>query len=317
MKDKSAINLRKSMDRGSIEHESRLHEHDGDIMTLATKEVISVPPSTSIKEAAEKMVDHKFRRLPVTDPGSDKLLGIVTSMDILDFLGGGEKFNIMEEKHEDNFLAAINEPVKQIMTRNVEFMTHKDSIVKCVSKMLNYNLGALPIVDSDSNRKLIGIITERDFALAMAGVLTDELVEDFMSKKVITTTPGTPIEGSSKIMVRNKLRRIPVIGKDSKAPHPEEKLVGIVTSNDLLKFFGDSKLFTKMESNSGLDVLDTKISEIMEQEVFTVEPLTRLGDLCELLNEKNIGGVPVVKNNEVLGIITESDILKAIRTSNS
>lgn len=317
MKDKSAINLRKSMGRGAVEHESRVHEHDGDIMTLAKKEVISVPPSTSIKEATEKMAHHKFRRLPVADPGSNKLLGIVTSMDILDFLGGGEKFNIMEEKHEDNFLTAINEPVRQIMTRDVKFMTHKDSIVDCVVKMLNNNVGALPIVDNDNDRKLIGIITERDFALAMSGILTDELVEDFMTKKIITTTPGTPIESSSKIMVRNKLRRIPVVGKEKKAAHPEEKLVGIVTSNDLLNFFGNTKLFTKMESNSGLDILNTKISEIMEKEVFTVEPLTRLGDLCELLSEKDIGGVPVVKDDELLGIITESDILKAIRTTNN
>ncbi len=43
MKDKSAINLRKSMSRGSIEHESRVSEHDGDIMTLAKKIVVSVP----------------------------------------------------------------------------------------------------------------------------------------------------------------------------------------------------------------------------------------------------------------------------------
>ena len=317
MKDKSAINLRKSMDRGSTEQGSRLHEHDGDIMTLANKEVISVPQSTTIKEAAEKMVDRKIRRLPVTDPGSDKLLGILTSMDILNFLGGGEKFNIMEEKHEDNFLTAINEPIRQIMTRDVKFMTHKDSIVECAVEMLNSDVGAFPIVDNDNNRKLIGIITERDFVLAMAGVLTDELVEDFMTKKVITTTLGTPIEGSSKIMVRNKLRRIPVLGKDEKSIHPEEKLVGIVTSNDILKFFADNKLFTKMESRSGLDILNRKISEIMESEVFTIDPLTRLGDFCELLNEKNIGGMPVVKNNELIGIITEKDVLRAIKTTNN
>ena len=317
MKDRSAKNLKKSMDRGSVEQGSRLHEHDGDIMTLAKKEVISVPPSTSIKEAAEKMADHKFRRLPVTDPGTDKLLGIVTSMDILNFLGGGEKFNLMEEKHHDNFLAAINEPIRQIMTRDVKFMTHKDSIVDCAVEMLKCNVGAFPIVDNDSNRKLVGIITERDFVLAMAGILTDELVEDFMTKKVITTTLGTPIEGSSKIMVRNKLRRIPVLGKDTKASNPREKLVGIVSSNDILKFLADNKLFTKMESESGLDVLNMKISEIMEKEVFTVGPLTRLGDLCKLFNDKNIGGVPVTKNDEVIGIITEKDVLKAIKTNNN
>jgi len=282
-------------------------------MTLAKKKVIYVPPSTTIKEVAEVMIAHKFRRLPVTDPGSEKLLGIVTAMDILNFLGGGDKFNIMEEKYQDNFLAAINESVREIMTREVKFMSHKDSINDCISLMLETKIGALPIVDD--NGKLVGIITERDFALAMAGVLTDELVEDYMTTDVLTTTPGTPIEGVSKIMVRNRLRRVPIIGKAKKdtTVHGEiEELEGIVTSNDVLKFLGDNKLFRKLESNSGAEVLDTKISEIMEENVTSVEPLTRLGDLCEVFIENDIGGVPVIKNGELLGIITESDVLKAI-----
>jgi CBS domain-containing protein len=314
MKDKSAINLRKSMERGSIESETRVSEHVGDIMTLAKKKVISVPPTTSIIEVAEVMVKQKFRRIPITDPGSQKLLGIVTAMDILNFLGGGDKFNIVEEKYNDNFLRAINESVREIMTRDVISMTNKDSINDCISLMLEKDVGALPI--SDENEKLVGIITERDFVLAMAGVLTEELVEDFMSNNVITTTPGTPIESASKIMVRNKLRRIPILAKaieDTAVHNEKESLEGIITSSDVLKSLGDNELFSKMESNSALGVLETKISEIMEDEVITVEPLTRLGDLCEILREKDIGGVPVVKNGELLGIITESDILKAIK----
>ncbi|KZX17646.1 hypoxic response protein 1 [Methanobrevibacter cuticularis] len=311
MKDKSAINLRKSMGRGSVEHETNVFEHEGDIMTLAKKKVISIPPSTSIIEAAETMVKHKFRRLPITDPGSEKLLGIVTAMDILNFLGGGDKFNIMEEKYHDNFLAAINEHVKEIMTRDIRFMRNKDSINDCIEVMLAHDVGALPVVND--NNKVVGIVTERDFALTMAGILTDELVEDFMTKNVITTTPGTPIESSSKIMVRNKLRRIPILGKELESSNPEEeKLVGIVTSNDVLKFLGDSELFSKMRSGSGLEILNTKSSEIMERNVCTVGPLTRVGDLCELLNKKDIGGVPVIKDGKLLGIITESDVLKAI-----
>jgi len=136
-----------------------------------------------------------------------------------------------------------------------------------------------------------------------------------MTEKIITTTPGTPIEGVSKIMVRNKFRRVPIVGKSKEdtAVHGEiEELEGIVTSNDVLKFFGDNKLFTRLESNSGVEILNTKISEIMEEEVNTVEPLTRLGELCEIFVEKDIGGAPVVKNGELLGIITEKDVLKAI-----
>ena len=302
MKDKNTKNLRKSMNRGSVEHETKVADYEGEIMTLAKKDVISIPPTKTIKEAAEMMIEHGFRRLPVTHPGSNKLLGIVTAMDILDFLGGGSKFDIIEKKHNDNFLSAINDSVKEIMTREAVSITPKYSIRESVDLMLEKGIGSLPIVDKED--KLVGIVTERDFALALAGSLTTETVGDIMIKDVITTTPGTPIESCSKIMVRNNLRRIPVV--------EEGKLIGIVTSTDILRFFGDKEMFASMTSNSGLDVLKRKISEIIKPNILVTESTVRLGDLCELLAEKNIGGVPVVDDDQLVGIVTERDILNTV-----
>ena len=302
MKDKSTKNLRKSMNRGSVEHESKAAEHEGEIMTLAKKEVISIPPTKSIKEAAEMMIEHEFRRLPVTHPGSNKLLGIVTAMDILDFLGGGSKFDIIEKKHDDNFLSAINDSVKEIMTRDVISISPKYSIKESVNVMTENGIGSLPIVDKEG--KLVGIVTERDFALALAGSLSNETVGDIMVKDVITTTLGTPIESCSKIMVRNNLRRVPVV--------EEDKLVGIVTSTDIIRFFGDKEMFASMTSTSGLDVLKRQISDIVKPNISVTESYVKLGDLCDLLAEKNIGGVPVVDDDKLVGIITERDILNTV-----
>ncbi|MDR0911234.1 MAG: CBS domain-containing protein [Methanobrevibacter sp.] len=310
MKDKSSINLKKSMGRGSLEHETRESIHEGEIMTLATKEVITISPSTTIKGTSEIMAKHKFRRLPVTDPGSGRILGIVTSMDILNFLGGGDKFNLMEKKHQDNFLAAINEHIKAIMTKNVFTISTKDTIASAIKIMIEKDVGALPIVDE--NDKIVGIITERDIALSLNGVMTEELVKDYMVEDVITTTPGTPIEGATKIMFRNKLRRIPILGKEDLPHAKDETLVGILTANDILKYFGEKELIKNIKSNSGMDILNAKVSEVMKKDVVTVEPLTRIGDLCELLAEKNTGGVPVVKDGKIQGIITERDVLKTI-----
>lgn len=312
MRQKNTMSKVRSMDRGPIEFESRTFEHEGDVMSIAKKEVVTIPQTATIKEAAEIMVKNKFRRLPITNPGTGKLLGIVTSMDILNFLGGGDKSRLLEEKYEDNFLAAINESVKKIMTREVHYITHKDSIDVAVNKMMEYGVGALPVLGAEQD--LVGIVSERDLALIMAGVVTDELVEDFMTPKVITTTPGTPIESASKIMVRNRLRRIPVLGEERRTPHPEnEKLVGIVTSTDILEFLGNSKAFGSLVSNSAQEVLNAKITEIMENEVITTTPQTRLGDVCELMEKEGIGGMPVVKNGDLQGIITESDLLKVIQ----
>jgi CBS domain-containing protein len=311
MRRKETINIVKSRDRGPIEFETHTSEHEGDVMSVAQRDVVTITQNVSIKEVSEIMVKNKFRRLPITDPGTNNLLGIVTSMDILDFLGGGDKYKLLEEKHEDNFLAAINESVKEIMTREVTVLSHKDSIRMAVSKMKEMQIGALPIVDSD--KKILGIVSERDIALLLAGVLTDELVEDYMTKKVITTTPGTRIEGASKIMVRNKLRRIPVVGEDRKTPHPEnEKLVGIVTSTDILEFLGKSKIFGKMITNKAEEVLNTQITDIMEKNVIKTTPFSRLGDVCGIIKDKGIGGLPVVQDDQLYGIVTETDILKAM-----
>lgn len=312
MRRRETINIVKSMDRGPVEFETHTSEHDGDVMSIAKRQVVTIPQSATIKEAAQIMVKNKFRRLPITDPGTGKLLGIVTSMDVLDFLGGGDKYRILEEKYHGNFLAAVNESVKKIMTRNVEFLSIKDSISDAIFKMKEKGIGALPVLDH--NQKVAGIVSERDFVLLLAGVLTDEIVEEFMTKEVITTTPGTTIEDASKIMVRNKLRRIPVVGEDRKTPRPElnDKIVGIVTATDILKFLGESKIFDKLITNKAEEVLNTRISEIMTKDTITTTALTRLGQICEIMEKEGIGGLPVVENNDLVGIITERDILKAI-----
>ncbi len=311
MRKKDTINIVKSLDRGPVEFESRNFEHEGDVMSIAQKEVVSIPPTISIKEAAEIMVKNKFRRLPITDPGTRKLIGIITSMDILDFLGGGDKSKILEEKYDDNFLAAINEPVRKIMTRNVKYITLKDSITDAVEKMLKNNIGALPVVNHE--KKLVGIVSERDFVFLMAGVLNDEIVADHMTENLITTTPGTPIEGASKIMLRNQFRRLPIVGEERKTPHPEkEKLVGIVTSTDILEFLGSNRVFDTIKTNSAEEALNTPVSEIMEKNVVTINSTSTLGQLYEIMAKNSIGGVPVVDYEELLGIITESDLLRAI-----
>lgn len=310
-KNRETTLLSKSRSRDPTEFETHIAEHEGDIMSIAKKEVVKIPQSASIKEAADLMVKNKFRRLPITDPGSGKLRGIITVMDILDFLGGGDRYQIIEKKHDGNFLAAINEPVREIMTRNVVTLNNKNSIEDAVTKMIDKGVGALPIIDSKEN--IVGIVSERDFALILSGVLTDETVEDYMTSSLIKTTPGTRVEGASKIMVRNKLRRIPITGEERKTPHPEnDKLVGIVTATDILNFFGNSAAFEKIITNNADDVLNTTLNDIMTQNVVTTNIYTKLGDVCSIMEKEGIGGIPVVRNNELLGIITESDILRAI-----
>jgi CBS domain-containing protein len=88
--------------------------------------------------------------------------------------------------------------------------------------------------------------------------------------------------------------------------------MGMVTSTDILEFLGKNSLFGKMVSNNAEDVLNTTITEIMETNVVATTANTRLGDLCNAMEIEGIGGLPVVHNGNLEGIITERDILKAV-----
>lgn len=311
MKDKSAINVRKSMNRGSPEHETKTPDREGQIMMIASEDVVTVPPTKSIKDTAKIMMEHEFRRIPITDPGSGKVLGIVSVMDIMDFLGGGEKYNIIEKKYEDNFLAAINEPVKEIMTRNVITLSNKASIDECIVKMLESQIGALPIVDGDG--KLVAIVTERDIVLALSTLIINKEVQDYMSTKVFTSTPGTSIESACKIMFRNRLRRLPIVGGVADISKAPKKILGMFTSTDLIRLLNAKDLFDNIKTNEASKILDLKVSDVMVDEVITVDPTENLGNLCIKFAEYNIGGVPVVKDGNIVGIITERDVLQAIK----
>jgi len=73
-------------------------------MRIAKRQVITIAPTTPVHEAIKIMVKEGFRRIPIADPGTKKLSGIVTATDIVNYLGGGE---IVGPEPESGKLAAI------------------------------------------------------------------------------------------------------------------------------------------------------------------------------------------------------------------
>lgn len=287
-------------------------ESDGDIMEIAFKDVTTASQSATIIEIANLMSQKDFRRIPITDPGSGKLLGIVTTMDILDFFGGGKKYNLITEKHKGNFLSAINAPIKEIMTTGVKTLTNKNTIVDAATLMLEEGIGGFPIVNAEN--KIVGIITEGDIVKKLQRLLENIEVQDVMATNLITTTPGTKIEAITKIMVRNSLRRVPIVGEDISSASKEEKLLGFVTASDILKYIGENKLFSKLFSNEGEDVVNVSVSEIMVKDVISVSKYDKLSDVAEKMFESNIRGLTVIDDDtgKLIGIITIRDLLKAV-----
>jgi CBS domain-containing protein len=277
-------------------------KREGDIMAIAKSPVVTMAPTTPIYEAIQVMVKAGFRRMPIVDSGTKRLRGIITATDIVNYLGGGEKFQIIQRKYAGNFFKAINEPIKSVMTQKVFSILTTAKTSDAIELMKEHNVGGLPVVDEEN--RVWAIVTERDVAFLFSGKISEVKVVDVMSKKVVAAKPNTSIFEAEKTMIQHGFRRLPVV--------QNEKLMGIVTVMDILRFFGSGHVFKHLQSRTITQVLQTKILDIAVRDIVTVGPEVEVGQAAKLMRDRKIGALPVVQKEKLVGIITERDFFKLI-----
>jgi CBS domain-containing protein len=274
----------------------------GEIMTVAKSPVITMATTTPVYDGIRIMVKEGFRRIPIVDPGTKRLRGMVTASDIVNYLGGGEKFQIIQREHAGNFFKAINKPIKYIMTPEVVSVYTSAKISDAINIMVKHKVGGLPVVDEE--KRVWAIITERDIVTIFGGIISGAKVSDLMTKNVVTATPKTSILEAEKRMIKKGFRRLPIVS--------EGKLVGIVTVMDILRFFGSGEVFQHLRSGTIDQVLQTPIIETAVKDVATVDRNVDVGEAAQLMWDKSIGALPVLENEKLIGIITERDFFKLI-----
>lgn len=121
-----------------------------------------------------------------------------------------------------------------------------------------------------------------------------------MTPDVITVSSDLPITEALEQMRKDKVHRYPVVGKKG-------KLVGIISHTDLL--------YAAPSSATSLSVWEVTyllnritVKEVMTKDVITVQVDCPIEDAARLMRENQVGGLPVMKGKDLVGIITESDI---------
>ncbi len=129
-------------------------------------------------------------------------------------------------------------------------------------------------------------------------------VRERMSRDLAVVTPETSIADAFQLMQERRIRRLPVMSKN--------KLVGIVTIKDLNKVSPSSATSLSIFELNYL-LAKTKIKDILPKnmEVITIEADANIEKAAVLMREHQIGGIPVMENGELVGIITETNIFDA------
>jgi CBS domain-containing protein len=295
------LKMQGKLDRGPVEFKSHIVEQEGEIMAIATRDVISLPQTQSIILAVEQMTRCGFRRLPVTDAGTKKLRGIVTSGDIINFLGGGDKYQLVQVRHNGNLIAAVNEGIRTIMTTKPETLSTDARISDAVNVIVNRKIGGLPIVDKGGI--LEGIVTERDVLSILAAGRSPLHVEDVMSSSLRVTAPECPIATVTRDMTKHRFRRLPVVSDDV--------LYGIVTATDIMRYLGSREVFTKLVTGNVDEVTGLPVRTLVAGELFTTTPEKTVNQVAQEMLKKNIGALPVIEDSRLVGLVTEFDLVRA------
>lgn len=255
------------------------------VAKVASKRVVTLSPTSSVKELAKLVSKTEHLGYPVVEDG--RLAGIVTYSDLL-------KVPVAE---------ADSKTVGEIMTRKLHVTYPHENLDSALRKMQNYGVGRLPVVDPHNQTKLVGILTRSDLIKGHEDVRHSGIIKrkadlfdrvtvgGIMSRNVVTVTPDTTISEFYKIVGSYGYQGYPVLQDGS--------LVGMVTFKGLIDcMMGGRKRKTVsdiMEKNYEVAYVDETVSEAILK-----------------MYRSRVGRLAVVdrtKPDKLLGIVSKTDIV--------
>jgi acetoin utilization protein AcuB len=139
-------------------------------------------------------------------------------------------------------------------------------------------------------------------------------VKDVMTKDPITIDPEAPLATAMEVMRTKQVRHLPAVDG-------EGQLVGIVTDRDLrhatfapaiAEHLGRAAQRRLRGLAQALE--DLRVKDVMTWMVVTTHPEATAAHAAIVMCEQRVGSLPVVKNGKLMGIVTERDLLRALRT---
>lgn len=248
-----------------------------ELQDVMIRSVLSISPEATIVEAAERMTQKNVSCILVTDPAG-QLLGIVSERDILN--------KVVAKTHKRKPL------VGEVMTSPVISASPNLSIFEASRMMESKNIKRLPILQDG---RLLGIVTLTNLTQALASYGMWRSVDQIMMREIACIHKQATVAEAAIIMAsRNISCMIILEGKDA---------VGIITERDFFK-----KVVAHDE-----DPTQTTVEEIMTLGVVNVPPSCSIYNATRIIDEKRIRHLAVMDKKKLLGIVTQTDIFRAVR----
>ncbi|MEM2251186.1 MAG: CBS domain-containing protein [Candidatus Hadarchaeales archaeon] len=256
---------------------------------LTAREVmVKTFPSVGSRDLVTKaraiMRETGWRILPVVDGGM--LEGIITQREILRV--SSTRSNI---------------PVSGIMSIVPVLITPATELKRVVKALIDFGLDGLPVVMDQTNRTIVGMIRAEDIVQRLVELSSLKVkVEDIMTRDPVVCSPEDEIVKIWEIMEKSHFSGVPVV----EVRGGKKIVIGIITRSDIIRE-GSARL-----SEESRKERKTKVRSVMKSPAVTIEQDSEVVQAMRLMLERKIKRLPVVKNGELVGIVSREDILKMI-----
>ncbi|WP_292319371.1 CBS domain-containing protein [Caldisphaera sp.] len=270
--------------------------------------VYAVSPNDSLAYARNLMLKKEISRLIIVNE-KEVPIGILTTTDII-----GALFGKNYHKPLDSIL------VGEVMTKDPIIIEESKSIKSASQLMLKHRIGGLPVVNSD--KKLVGIITKTDIVKAYYDKFKGKYkVSDIMRKDFSTALPGHSIFYIARLIEADLTGKVIVVDEANKP-------IGVITKKDIA--YAQIPLSVLMSrgkdryiKNKVPDLYKEKIislrmylvpiaEDIMSPNPLIIKPDEDSSNGAKIMIDENIGVLPVVDNNMLIGIITKLEFMNIV-----
>ncbi|AKB16876.1 MULTISPECIES: CBS domain-containing protein [unclassified Methanosarcina] len=278
------------------------------VADIMSSPVYVVNVDEPVSHARKLMLRHRISTLLVLNEG--KMVGIVTKSDISNRLAQAEP--LWRRRPIDQI------PIKLLMTESVITIYPEASISQAVTLMLENGVHDIPVVKND----IVGIVTRTDIVRYVAehSEGMDTKISRLMTEDVVSVHRHHTINHVIDEMNKNEIER--VIVKDDAG-----KTVGIISRRNLalnLLTDNEGKLSTKSikmarKSSPGgqktyryVKEVPLTAEDIMVSPIITIDVNEKISDAAKKLIEEEVTALPVNDGEEIVGILSRTDIVKSM-----
>lgn len=255
------------------------------VKNIMSTDVISVDKDINLREVLKLMKKHDITKIPVLE--KKKLVGVVTDNIIAYKLGSIRKKGVPASR-----LHASSVTEKDFVKISPD--TEVKSILKKVGEpgptMLN-------VVEDDN---LLGVVTKADL---LPLVKSKKQLKDIMQKEIFTVSSDDRVIHARRIMIDEEVARLPVLY--------DGKLVGIISDTEIAFALAELKRsFSLGHQKHRLEKL--LVGDAMKSPAIWTLPTITAAEAAKIMYNKNIGFLPLIQNDKLVGVVTRTDLLQTI-----